>query len=308
MDISTIIVSYNTYDLTVEAISSALLSSPEMKSEVIVVDNNSPDESGRKLSERFADQTDLVRIIQREDNVGFSAANNIGASVATGDVLFFLNPDTVVKPGTLQSLHSFALSNSAAGAIGPLVLNADGTTQASVGTNLTAASMVKFYFPVSAIFRSSVSKEAISPDATCEVDNVKGCAIAMRRNVFDEIGGWDESYFLYAEERELCYACNLNGYKNYFLPEASIIHYGGASTNLEDYAGQQVVQQQSALRFLERHHARSLILLNRVLGSVGFGIRSLTFGVLSLVTQKPDFKRRGEASRKLFAWFLFEYR
>ena len=107
MDISTIIVSYNTYDLTVEAIRSALLSSPEMKSEVIVVDNNSPDESGRKLSERFADQTDLVRIIQREDNVGFSAANNIGASVATGDVLFFLNPDTVVKPGTLQSLHSF---------------------------------------------------------------------------------------------------------------------------------------------------------------------------------------------------------
>lgn len=308
MDISTIIVSYNTFDLTVKAINSALRSSPELDSEIIVVDNDSPDESGHKLHEFFVGQERQVRIVRLSDNVGFSAANNIGATKASGKVLFFLNPDTIVEAGTLRSLFEFAVGTAVAGAIGPLVLNMDGTVQASVGSYLTAGSMLQHYFPVSAIFTSSASKKEYSPIETCEVDHVKGCAIAMRKDVFEKIGGWDESYFLYAEERELCMASNKLGYKNFFLREASIFHYGAASTKRENYAQQQVIQQRSALQFLERHHSPLLISLNRVLGVLGFGFRSVVFGILAILTRKSNFKMRGSAARGLFVWFVFEYR
>ena len=129
----------------------------------------------------------------------------------------------------------------------------------------------------------------------------------MRRDVFEAIGGWDDSYFLYAEERELCFASNRAGYSNYFLRSAQIVHFGGASTSLDDYARQQIVQQRSSLAFLKRHHGQSIVLANRALGIVGFGIRAVMLSAIGLLNASTDLKKRGEAARKLFGWFLLDY-
>jgi len=284
MQVSTIIVSYNTFDLTRAAIETVQTSSPEIDQEVIVVDNNSPDESGAKLSELYErDEASQVRVISLESNRGFAAANNVGAEVATGEVLFFLNPDTETQSGAVGEIYRFLMENSHVGAVGPHVVNLDGTDQQSITWIISVRTLFKHYLPLHALFSSSFKRDAGSPTTTREVEIVKGCALAVRRDAFDEAGGWDESYFLYAEEGELCYQLKKRGYKTYFLRTATVMHHGGASTSLENYAEQQIIQQRSALQFIERHHSLALSMANRVMGSVGFGIRALIFRVLFFV-------------------------
>jgi len=309
MHVSTIIVSYNTFELTVAAVESAFASAAGLEHEVIVVDNHSPDESGRRLTEHFrSDDRHPFRLIQLADNVGFAAANNVGAPQAAATVLFFLNPDTIVHADAVSKLFHFLDGHPEAGAVGPRVLNRDGTDQVSVGSFVTVGSLFAYFFPLAALGQSQFKRAPNTPASTTEVDVVKGCAVAVRRDVFDRIGGWDESYFLYAEERELCIAAQALGLRNYFLREASITHFGGASTERENYAEQQLIQQRSSLQFIRRHYGPALIGLNRVLGVLGFGVRAAAFPLLRRITGNPDYGRRGEAAGKLFRWYLSEYR
>ncbi len=307
--VSTIIVSYNTFNLTVKAIESAIASSPELQHEIIVVDNNSPDDSGSKLRDYFSDRdSNPVTVIRLNKNLGFSGANNVGAAQAKGEVLFFLNPDTEVHPATISKIYAFLTEHDDVGVLGPYVINPGGSDQGSVSSFITVGSLIRFFFPSSAIFQSGFAKKANIPDKTKEVDILKGCAVALRRKVFDQIGGWDESYFLYAEERELCYAAKNLGYKNYFLRSAPIMHIGGASTSLENYAAQQIIQQQSSLQFLQRHHGLFLVVLNRALGVLGFGIRASIFPILELMTKKSHYQLRGQAAKKIFLWYVQDYK
>jgi len=306
--VSTIIVSYNTFELTVTAIESAIDASPEIQREIIVVDNNSPDNSAARLKEYFfGHEGTPVTIIALAENAGFSGANNVGAKEASGEVLFFLNPDAIVHSGAISELHSFLIRHPEVGALGPYVLNPDGSDQDSVGSFVSLRSLLRFCIPTSAMFQKGFAKKTVLPAATSKVDFVKGCAIAMRREVYDQIGGWDESYFLYAEERELCFATRQRGYQNYFLRSASIVHIGGASTNRENYADQQVIQQRSSLQFMKRHHGRAMVNFNRALGILGFGLRASIFPVLKLLTGQSHYDMRGKAAQQLLRWYVWDY-
>lgn len=308
MQVSTIIVSYNTFDFTRDAIISAQQSSPEIEHEIIIVDNNSPDDSGARLRDHFGPaQNDALRIVEMETNSGFAAANNVGAAMASGEILFFLNPDTLVKPGALAEIYSFIIDRDSVGAVGPHVLNTDGSDQESISSLITVRGLFNHYFPIGALFRTDVSRQVATPKQTTRVDIVKGCAIALRREVFQQVGGWDESYFLYSEEQELCHTLIHSGYQNYFLRPAQIVHFGGASTSQENYASQQIVQHRSALQFLQRHHGGSVVILNRVLGILGFGSRGIIFWLIERFSDNPQFRVRGNAARSLFAWFLLDY-
>ncbi len=308
MDLSVIIVSYNTFDLTRAAIESVLANTPPPTTEIIVVDNNSPDQSGQKLVDHFdlSAQQNLT-IVQLQKNIGFSAGNNVGATRATGRVLLFLNPDTIVLPGALNKLFLAAMT-AGIGAVGPRVYNADKSDQKSVSHFPSFTTMIRHYLPLGALLRKDIRKSVEVPKNNESVDTIKGCAIALRRQVFEEVGGWDESYFLYSEETELCYQIKLLGYVNRFVRDAEIIHFGQASISKEDYAKQQVVQSRSALQFLQRHSSRSAVMINRVLGSLGFGIRSLVFGLIGRVGGNDDYKLRAQASRALFKFYTFDYR
>jgi N-acetylglucosaminyl-diphospho-decaprenol L-rhamnosyltransferase len=308
MDLSSIIVSYNTFELTRTAILSILESSRILAQEVIVVDNNSPDGSGPRLRDHFDTIGETrVRVIDLDTNRGFAAANNLGATHASGDVLFFLNPDTISRDGLADAVYQFLSSRADAGAVGPRVLNEDGTDQASISTFPSVASLLRFYFPVTALFQRLKKDRFMAPKSITEVDVVKGCALAVRREVFDSVGGWDASYFLYSEENEFCLSLQQANFKNFFLPDARVVHLGGASTVREDYAEQQIIQQRSALQFLKRHKSPGFIALNRVLGLLGFGFRGVVFGILALGPGNTDFRLRGQAARRIFRWFMTDY-
>ncbi len=305
---STIIVSYNTFEFTRDSIISAQQSSPEIEHEIIVIDNHSPDKSGARLLDNFGPtKDDSLHIVELETNRGFAAANNVGAAMASGEVLFFLNPDTLVKPGAVAEIYRFIIDRDNVGAVGPHVVNTDGSDQESISSLITVKSLVKHFLPIEALFRANVSKQVSTPKQNTPVDVVKGCAIAMRRKVFQEVGGWDESYFLYSEERELCHTLLHSGYQNYFLRSAQIVHIGGASTSQENYANQQIVQHRSTLQFLRRHHGRSVVILFRLLGILGFGSRGIIFWLIERFSDDAQYRVRGSAARSLFRWFLLDY-
>ncbi len=306
MDVSVIIVSYNTYALTYEAVASAFDATPALDIEVIVIDNNSPDGSAEKLKAAFADRELNLTIVHNKENAGFSAANNQGTALSQGKYLFFLNPDTVVHQGAINALVDFLKQHPSAGAVGPHVLNTDGTDQVSVAYFTNAWRILKHHLPLLDVLAGAT--EAKYPRETKPVEVVKGCAIMLDRDTLAAVGGWDERYFMYSEETELCLALHNAGHTNYFVKEATITHHGGQSS-MAYYAEQQVVQQRSALQFLRQHHNLATRIVHRLSGLVGFGARAIIFPVVALLrpSQAEGYKRRGEAAGRLFRWFLLEY-
>lgn len=309
MNCSTIIVSYNTFKLTRKAVATALNAAPSLTSEIIVVDNNSPDNSAQRLRKAFpADQYPQVQVIANQQNKGFAAANNQGAAQASGEILFFLNSDTEVHGAAIRTLYQFLTTTPEAGAVGPRVLNLDGTPQKSTSSRLTIGSLINHHLPIANLLKGSTKTSAPTPQQTTTVDIVKGCALAVRRDAFDTVGGWDDSYFMYAEEREFCYALQEAGFTNYYLHEAVITHHGGASS-LDNYVEQQIVHHQSVVQFLRRHHPLYIRALHCITGALGFGLRVVFFRILAYLypQTKAEFNRRGNAAAALFWWFLFNY-
>lgn len=309
MDCSTIIVSYNTFELTRAAVQSALDSGRTLRHEVIVVDNASPDNSYAKLQKAFPESDySNVHITAGEKNRGFSAASNEGARRASGCILFFLNPDTFVHDDAIPRLVSLLNERPEIGAVGPRVLNTDGTDQYSVLPFTTIGELIRHRIPLTAILRRDSRRKDPIQAQSGQVDIVKGCALAIRRDVFNMVGGWDESYFMYSEEVELCWSLRSMGFSTYFLREAVITHHGGAATR-ERYVEHQLMTAQSTLKFLRRHGSPLLLITNRVTGLLGFGARAALFPLLAQLRplESEEYRLRGRAAAALWRWYLFQY-
>lgn len=300
LDCSTVIVSYNTFDLTRTAVATALEAAGALAHEVIVVDNASPDGSAARLADAFAGDA-RVRVVAQDGNAGFSAANNVGARLARGRVLYFLNPDTVSRPGSVEALVRFVDAHPEAGAVGPRVLNADGTDQPSVTGFDTLGSLLRYHFPV--------RPGPPLPARTSPVDIVIGCALALSRAAFDRVGGWDERYFMYAEEFELCWQLRDAGYTSYYVREAEIMHLGGQA-GLDRYTEQQLINARSGVAFMRRHYPAYVLWTNRAAGTVAFAVRTAAFAALARLkpAQAAAYRRRGGAARALWAWYALTYR
>ncbi len=252
MDCSVVIVSYNTFTITREAVSSALRCAGNVSCEVIVVDNASPDASASRLEQTFRSEVDRgdVTVIANAHNAGFSAANNQGAHAARGDTLLFFNPDTVTHQGAIEVLHRYLHANPAVGIAAPRVLNTDGSNQSSIIEWPTVAGLLRYHFPLSDLLHGHLVTEVRVPDRSGPVDAAKGCALAMRKEAFDAVGGWDERIFMYAEENALCKAAADIGLATHFVPQAVITHHGEVSTSdTPEYY--QVMSARNADAFLE---------------------------------------------------------
>lgn len=307
MDLSVVIVSYNTFALTREAVETARASGDRarLRHEVIVVDNASPDRSGPRLAETFAHDPH-VTVVCNDGNPGFSAANNQGAALSSGRNLFFLNPDTRTLGDALGTLVAYLDAHPGAGAVGPRVLNADGSDQPSVGFFPTAARLVRHYLPVLDGLRGHSARQDAVLSASAPVEVVNGCALALRRDAFEAVGGWNEGIFMYAEEDELCLHLARAGRAAYFLREAEIVHLGGQST-AERFAEQQVVVQRSYAAFLHQHFPH-LVALDRLLGTVGFGLRAVVYALwLRRSPDDPALRQRYDAARRLARWYRRSY-
>jgi N-acetylglucosaminyl-diphospho-decaprenol L-rhamnosyltransferase len=232
--LSILVVSYNTRRETLACLRSVFGATLACSREVIVVDNASSDGSCDAIRHEFPD----AQLIGLRRNVGFARANNIAARRAKGDMLLLLNPDTVVTGNAIESLLRFAAQHRDAGIWGGRTVFPDGTLNpSSCWGFMSLPSLFCQAVGLSALFRGSgmFNREAYggwARDGVREVDIVTGCFLLIRRQTWEDLGGFDERFFMYAEEADLCYRARGLGCRPMFTPEASIVHIGGASESV----------------------------------------------------------------------------
>jgi len=235
MDISVIIVNYNVKELLEQCINSIFLSSSNLKTEIIIVDNNSYDGSVQYLKEKFPGNPG-IKIIESPVNMGFAKANNLGAKEAKGDFLLILNPDTVLQEDTLDKSLAFYRSGDSIGALTCKLILPNGELDLACRRSFPTPSVAVYrilglskIFPKSRIF-GKYNLTYLDENKTYEVDAVVGAFMLIRKDIFEQVKGFDEDYFMYGEDLDLCYRIKKAGYKIYYYPETSIIHYKGEST------------------------------------------------------------------------------
>ncbi|MEK7326118.1 MAG: glycosyltransferase family 2 protein, partial [Chloroflexota bacterium] len=202
-DVSIIIVNWNTRDMLADCLNSIALTAGKLRVETIVVDNNSTDGSQAMVQERFPE----ARLIQNRQNVGFAKANNQAMAVMQGRYALLLNSDALATPGSIQALIELADSQPRAGLVGAQLVNPDGSFQAS---HTPFPSLWQEFLILTGLGRllhgrwypSRGPEEAKGPQ---KVDYVEGACMSVRREAFQQVGGLDEGYFMYAEEVDWCY-------------------------------------------------------------------------------------------------------
>jgi GT2 family glycosyltransferase len=266
-DVSILVVSFNTREMTLACLESVLEHGKLVSFEVVVVDNASTDGSAAGIAAEFPQ----VRLIPSSVNLGFAAANNLAAENARGRYLLLLNPDTVVTNGAIERLLGFAEEHPQAGIYGGRTVFGDGRLnptscwrETSVFSLLCRATGLSGAFKGSAWLNSD-SYGGWNRDSVRQVDIVSGCFMLIRRDLWAKLGGFDTSYFMYGEDWDLCLRARRLGAYCLFCPEAEIVHYGGAS---ERVRADKIVRLFSAQVKLYRRHAgfvRSRILVTLLL-------------------------------------------
>jgi len=231
-DISIVIVNYNVKDFLLECLRSIESASKGLDIETIVVDNNSSDGSVEFLEPLFPQ----VTFIKAGDNLGFGKANNIGIKRAKGKYLLILNPDTLLEQNTLHAMFEYMEQNPGIGIAGCKVLNPDGTFQSACrrGFPTPWASFCKLFglqklFPKSTLF-GKYNPTVRDENESYYVDAVIGAFMFCRTELIKEIGGFDEKFFMYGEDLDMCYRVQKAGYKVGYFSGATIIHYKGESS------------------------------------------------------------------------------
>lgn len=221
MELSIIIVSYNTKRLLQKCLDSLGAEKKSKDREIIVIDNASMDGSWQMVQEKFP----LVKLVKNTENMGFAKAVNKGISLAEGKSILLLNSDTEASENTLADLLEFEKKVRPA-IIGLRMLNADGSIQPSVFRLPTARGAFSEYWLGK---KGSFSKYWPVGEESREVEAVSGGAMLISRAVLDKIGYFDERYFMYFEDMDFCRRARKAGFKIYYLPSAKVIHVHGAS-------------------------------------------------------------------------------
>lgn len=232
MKLSVIIVNYNVRHFLEQCLHSVFKAARQVETEVIVVDNNSVDGSCRMVKDKFPD----VRLLENRENVGFSAANNQAITLAGGEYILLLNPDTIVEEDTFSKAVQFMDLHPEAGCTGVKMIDGKGRFLPESKRGLPTP-WVAFYkiFGLSRIFPGSrkfgrYHLSYLDPDEVHEVDVLCGAFMMLRSEALIRTGLLDESFFMYGEDIDLSYRLQKAGYKNYYYPGTTIIHYKGEST------------------------------------------------------------------------------
>lgn len=236
-DVSIIIVSYNTYALTLECIRSVYKHTAGCSFEVIVVDNASADDTVRRIKEEFPS----VAVIENNVNMGFATANNRAAKIACGKYLFMLNSDTVLFGDSVKVLYDFyenaaesmRIRGEKLGAAGGVLLNQDMTNGWSGGGFNEVADVIGWYYsrmvPRGRQRFNAAAGLDLGEGSSLPVDYVSGADMFIPAKLFEECGGFDEEMFLYYEDEELQWRLKKSGYTNMLVGGTRIIHLGGGS-------------------------------------------------------------------------------
>ena len=252
-DLSIVIVNWNSAAFLQKCLESIYTNTKGVRFEVVVVDNASRDGCEQMLTTHFP----FVRFIQSGSNLGFARANNLAFHVSSGRYVLFLNPDTEVIGSAFERLVGFLNENSQAGIAGPRLLNSDGSIQSScirsfptIVNEAFDSNFLRRKFPRSRWWGiSPLFENRQIPSA---VDAISGASLMIRRSVFEAVGLFTTSYFMYAEDVDLCFKVRTAGWENFFVPDAAVVHHGGQSTRAQDDGNfSDVVLRESRWRFFQ---------------------------------------------------------
>lgn len=247
MDISIIILNFNTPDMTIDCIKSVIKNTKRVKYEIILIDNGSIDDSVIKIS-NLKSQISNLKIITNKKNLGFAEGNNIGIKSAKGRYVLLLNSDTLISSNVIGEMVAWLDTDNEIGIASCSLKNADGTEQGTGGNfpNLLRVfawmtfledipyldKLIKPFHPYHS--KSPLYKGDTFYKFSQNLDWVTGAFFMIRRNVMDDIGVFDKEYFMYTEEVDFCYRAKQKGWLVKYDPRWSIIHFGGASSQKDN--------------------------------------------------------------------------
>ena len=230
--VSVIIVNYNVRDFLHQSLVSLQKALKGIQSEIFVIDNASDDGSAEMVRRRFP----RIRIIANTANLGFAKANNIALKKARGKFFLLINPDTIVQEDTIRVMVEFLRSHPDAGLAGCKILNPDGSFQPACRRGLptpwvafTRIIGLSKLFPKTRLF-GKYNLTYLDTEETYPVDAVSGSFMMVRKETFEQVGGLDESYFMYGEDLDWCYRIRQAGWQIFYVHSTQIIHYKGEST------------------------------------------------------------------------------
>jgi len=284
MQLSVIILNYNVRYFLEQCVLSVQKALESIDGEIIVIDNNSSDDSCAMMKQRFPN----VKLIENTENYGFPKGNNIAVAQAKGEYICILNPDTVVAEDTFIKVLSFAKNQTDLGIVGCKLIDGTGhflpESKRGIPTPWVAFTKIfglyKF-FPKSKFFNQYYAQH-LHKNKTGKVEILVGAFMVMQRELYNEIGGFDENCFMYSDDIDLSYRVLQSGKSNYYFYETSVIHYKGEST-VKDQSYMKRFQE--AMNFFYKKHFKVSAFF-----SLFMKIGIVFFSIVKMLQGKPKAK------------------
>lgn len=303
MDLSIIIVNWNSVEFLKKCIPSIRAGTHDIEYEIVVIDSASFDGCEEMLRENFPE----VKFIQSQENLGFARANNRAFEHSCGRSVLFLNPDTEIEGSAINTIYNYLQKLPKAGALGCKLLNSDRGIQTSciqsfptILNQVLDSEFLRLRSPKSSLWGIAPLYEEKSKFSI--VDAISGACIMMDSDLFEQIGKFSGDYFMYTEDIDLCYKIRQAGYLNYYLPEATVIHHGGGSSQEAKSNFAVVMMRESMYKFLTKSKGHSYAWCYRISILLNALLR------LALLISSKLFKQPNEGSiqkwRAILQWSL----
>jgi N-acetylglucosaminyl-diphospho-decaprenol L-rhamnosyltransferase len=304
MELSILIVTWKCVDYLRACIASIQRETLGIRYEIIVVDNASGDNSERIITAEFPS----VKFFASPDNLGFAKGNNLAFRHSTGSLVLFLNPDTEIKDDVLTRMAKYLSGSTVAGAVGAHLLNSDGSLQAScvqaqptIFNQLIDSEALRSAFPHWSVWGT----EALWKSEPSSVQAISGACFMAKREVFEEVGLFTESYFMYVEDIDLSGKITRAGHELHYLPDCEVVHHGGQSSSKQGAFFQNVHQRESLLRYFRRTRGGFYCLCYRA-SLAAFAAMRIVLILLSVLAGPLAF--RGKGRREVLGRWLANFR
>jgi GT2 family glycosyltransferase len=290
MQLSVIILNYNVRYFLEQCVLSVQDALSSIESEIIVIDNNSSDDSCEMIRSRFPN----IKLIQNSENLGFPKGNNIGVSRANGDYICILNPDTVVAEDTFTKVLAFAKGQHDLGIVGVNLIDGAGKflpeSKRGIPTPWVAFTKITGLYKIfpNSKYCNKYYAQHLQENQTGKVEILVGAFMVMKRDLYHEVGGFDEDCFMYSDDIDLSYMVLKKGKTNYYFSETTVIHYKGESTIKDE---KYMKRFQCAMNFFYKKHFKVSFLFSLFMkmGIVFFSILKMIQGKATIKTTPKEY-------------------
>lgn len=288
VDVSIIIVNWNTKQLLLDCIASLFHQTKTTAIEVIVVDNGSTDKSSEEVRKMFPD----VAVIENNVNLGFARANNIGISASSGKYICLVNSDIKILDGCVDRMFTHMELNPAVAVLGPKTVNEDLTIRLdcrelpTLWTSFCEAFALNRLLPGVKLFKGRILTN-LSQHTSTSVGTLPGCMMMVRRTAMIKVGTLDERFYFYGEDRDWCRRFHDTGWDVVFYPEATVIHYGGASSSTDPLRFL-IELLKSDLAYWQKYSGVFVRTMHRLIGMVHHGIRAGAYFLLAAIGRNAN--------------------